>query len=303
MKLNQNVILLILAVVLGGIWWLSTGPLASWTEQRKQPSNPFAKIITSEIKSIEVVQGKKTTKLFNDGEIWYVGEGKNKFPVMKSLSDMVLEKIASSSNSSLQVVSVNKERQAEFQVSGDSVVTLKIDAGKKKVEVNIGKMTTDYQSSYLALNNDANTYKFDGVNLRAVFERDEWRDLAIFQAGEKSANYLRLQYPGRQVVLEKKGSDWMSGKTKYKATEVEKITTRLNMLTASKIPEQDFKPAGLDKPEIILQVKGEGLDNTLMVGKATKDNMYYVKTGSSDNLYLISKVDHDTLVVSEEKLK
>jgi hypothetical protein len=69
----------------------------------------------------------------------------------------------------------------------------------------------------------------------------------------------------------------------------------LENLRSADIPAQEFKGTGLEKNSLIIQVSGEGFDNTLMVGDCTKDNVCYAKRGDSDNIYFITKEQRDAL--------
>jgi hypothetical protein len=298
MKLSKNLILLIIVVLLGLSAWAYSGPIKTWNEQRGEPKNPLTGLRSANLKTIEIKRNKLTTKLVKAGELWLVDDGtKYKFPVMKSLTDLIETRIASATQASIQLVSTNPGKQADFQVAGDKAIGAKFSTNDKDYSLTLGKMTADYQSTYIALPGSTNTYKLEGV-LSAIFDRDDWRDLAIFSTDQATIDYLRLQGPTNQVVLNKKDNNWLDGKVKYKATEVDKIISVLASLQAVKIPTQDYKSAGLEKPERILEIKGAGFDNTLIIGKSTKDKNYYVKTGASDNLYLISKTDHDALIAT-----
>ncbi len=59
--------------------------------------------------------------------------------------------------------------------------------------------------------------------------------------------------------------------------KIDPILSIMSDLTAVKIPEQTFNNTGLEKHLIIIQATGEGIDNTLMVGTADKDNNYFAK--------------------------
>jgi len=134
--------------------------------------------------------------------------------------------------------------------------------------------------------------------LNNVFVREEWRDLAILSFSQDQASSIRFQYPSRQFTVEKKDNKWAGTLPKPFSVTESKITDVLGVLAnlqAEKIPAQDFKGTGLEKNNIIIQVKGDGFDNILMIGDCTKDNLCYAKRGDSDNIYLISKANRDAL--------
>ena len=75
----------------------------------------------------------------------------------------------------------------------------------------------------------------------------------------------------------------------------------MSNLSTVQIPAQTFEGTGLEKHTIIIQVMGDDIDNTLMIGDVKsidaegEDELYYVKKGSSDNIYLITKEQRDEL--------
>lgn len=297
MKLPKNLVLLLIAGLLLAGAWAYSGPFKAWQEKRQEPKNPLSTLVVKDLKTIIVNQDKQKTKLVKSNGQWQVDEGKKvKFPATKSLMELIETTLASSTESKLELVSTNKARQNDFQVAGKEAINVSFETADKNFEMSIGKVTSDYQGSYLAFAGDTKTYKLATQNMRYLLERTEWRDLAIFDQGQKSTTKLRLQYPNKQLLLEKKGQLWQAGKSQYQGEDVDKLTQIMAQLKAAKIPVQDFKDSGLDKPTLIIEVSGDGFDNTLMIGKSTKDKLYYAKTANLDNLYLISQADHDSLI-------
>jgi len=69
----------------------------------------------------------------------------------------------------------------------------------------------------------------------------------------------------------------------------------MSNLTAEKIPAQDFTGTGLEKNLIIVEAAGKEINNTLMIGSANDDDLYYAKTGDNDNIYLITKNEREKI--------
>ena len=77
--------------------------------------------------------------------------------------------------------------------------------------------------------------------------------------------------------------------------KVSEVLEAVSALTAIDIPEQTFAGTGLDKNLIIVQVKGPGIDNTIMLGDSNENGDYYAKKADSDNIYLVASLVNDAL--------
>jgi DNA mismatch repair protein MutH len=77
--------------------------------------------------------------------------------------------------------------------------------------------------------------------------------------------------------------------------KISKIVDIMAGLTAVEIPAQTFDGTGLEKNSIIVQATGDGIDNTIMIGDANADGLYFAKSSRNDNIYLVSKENRDEL--------
>lgn len=301
MKKN-NLILAAILLVLIGLAFAYQGPIKTWQQQSRQPKNFLSGIDFGKVDKIEI-GSKGATVLLKQGDTWKVGADKKAVGASPSATEQMLSQLKTAQAKPLELVSTNKERKAEFQTDS-SGIEVSFYQGDNKTTIIVGKITADYAGSYISRPEDDSTYRTAQANLQSVFAADEWRDLAIFKGGDAAkVQKLRLQFPDRQFVLEKKGEDWFEGKTKLDKEKIGKIIARMAELSAAKIPVQDFKPSGLDKSSLIIQATGETIDNTLMIGKADAESQYYAKRGDSDMIYLISKADRDELSKKPDQLK
>ena len=298
MKKN-NLILAAVLVVLIGLGFAYNGPIKNWREKANQPKNFLSDVDFGKIDKVEIAKGK--TVLAKQGEDWKVGTDKKAFNASPSAIEQMIAQLKAVQQGSLELVSTNKDRKPEFQTD-DSGIEVTFSQGDNKTTVIIGKMTSDYSSSYISRQDDDNTYR-TAANLWSVFMAEEWRNLAIFTGDSAKAQKIRLQFSDKQYILEKKGEDWFDGKTKLNKDKVNNILTRMTSLAAAKIPAQDFKPTGLAKASLIVQLTGDGLDNTLMIGKDDGQGQFYAKRGDNDLIYLIAKVDKDELAKKPDQLK
>ena len=291
-------------LVLGGVLivliifsYLYQGPFQKWREESGKPVNFLAGVISTDVSKVQIVKAGKTITLLREGIGWKVEETKD-FYVKDSVADslgFVLENIG---KKDMEVVSKNKDKKSAFETN-ESGIAIKIFQENKEFEFVVGKTTPDFSGSYVSENNNNKTYKLK-LNL-SVFDRTEWRDDQMFSFMKERVNKLRFQYPNKQFFVEKVEEEWR-GVLPYSfpvsEEKIDEIIDIMASMSSTKIPEQKFEGTGLEKNLIIVQVIGEGIDETIMIGEAKEaegdgDPLYFVKRGSSDNLYLITKEERD----------
>lgn len=301
MKLSKNIILTLILIVLASAAWAYQGPFQDWQRQRRLPQN-FLKL-KGEITKFEIDNGKTKIALAREGEQWRVSGQEGKFYANANEMEPLLETLNGLGKTELEVASKNSAKQADFKVAGEAALKVTLKSGKGEVKFNVGKGTQDFRGSYIGRDGDENTYRLNSANLEQLLNRPEWRDLSLFDLAAKQPTSLRLQYPDREVKLALRDGEWQAeaGKRKYEKEQMDKLAGTLVGLTAVEIPKQDFRPTGLDKPAMIIQFKGEGFDQTLMLGRKGPNNAYYAKRADSDNIYLISESDFETLTQKEKK--
>jgi len=196
----------------------------------------------------------------------------------------------------VEAISANADKKSSFGTD-DQGVKVEIKQGSDTFDFVVGKAAADYSGTYIAQPDFGKTYLI-ALDLNSLFGRNDWRNLTIFSFLKERSTKIRFQYPNLQFVAEKINNKWTGTQPKKFNVSDDKITAVLGLLenlTAAKIPAQSFANTGLEKHGIIIQVTGEGFDNTLMIGDCTKDNLCYAKRGDSDNIYLINKTDRDAL--------
>jgi hypothetical protein len=305
---KKTLILGIVLVALVLLGFAYQGPIKSWQDNLGKPKNILSGLDTTQISRIEFTKAQKTAILENKNNQWIVTDPGNKdFPADKQEVEKFLKDLGDSTKKDLELVSSNKDRQSDFETNESLGVKIKLTTDKNKsLEFIIGKMGNDFSSSYLAKLNSPETYLLS-LNLRESADVPDWRDHTVFAGDKSTIKKLRLQYPGREIDLEKNDKGWSATKPKKMAVNTDKVDKILNIISslrAEEIPEQTFKGTGLEKNLIIAQATGDGIDNTLMIGeKAKGKELYFAKKGDSDRIYLISKASRDELFKKVEELK
>lgn len=301
---KKNLILGGLLLALIAFTWIWNGPVKNWREGRSEEKNFLSSLSMEKVSRISINRAGATTTLERFNSKWRVG-GTKDFYAKKEAVDEVAFSLGKVAKEKLELASTNQEKKSGFgtDIKGMEV---KIEQEGETFKFIVGNATANFDGSYISLVDNAKTWKV-GVDLSGVFSRGEWRDDQIFSFFKERTSKVRFQYPNRQFIVEKKDGKWEgSWPKKFPATEekINKVLALLEGLKAAKIPAQDFKGTGLEKHSIIVQVTGEdGLDETLMVGNCTKENLCYAKKGSSDNIYMISKDQKTALDKQAKDLK
>jgi hypothetical protein len=292
---KKNIILGTILIILVAFAWVWSGPIKNWQAGANKERNFLADIILDKVSKIEITKAGNTVALEKTGDKWKVG-GTKDFFVGASVSAILNSALSEAGLKEISLAGSSEKKKNAFGTD-ESGTEIKINQEGKVIDFILGKNTPDFSGSYISPVGSSKTYEIK-TDLNSVFVRDEWRDLAILSFSKDQANSIRFQYPGRQFTVEKKDNKWAGVLPKPFSVTESKITEVLGVLAnlqAVKIPTQDFKGTGLEKNNIIIQVKGKGFDNTLMIGDCTKDNLCYAKRGDSDNIYLISKTNRDAL--------
>ncbi len=290
--------------ILGGIFiilltaaYLYKHPLTEWRINRNKPDNFLATIDFDNINKMEIINKDKTIGLEKKGEKWHIINTKD-FYVKPEIITQLIDEIKKAGNNDLEKVSANADKKAEFATDKENGVEIKFyNNDELKNDIIVGKTGGGFNSTYVSLPEGTETYLAKSALFGAI-NRDDWYDKTIFSVDKDKISSIRFQYPTREFTIEKKDDKWQ-GVLPYKfSVDKEKVAPIVDImanLRAVRVPKQDFNGTGLEKNLIIIEAKGEGFNNVLMIGEANEDGDYYAKRGDSDNIYLISKEKRDEL--------
>jgi hypothetical protein len=271
--------------------YLYQGPIKKWQEKSNKPINPLSGIDINLIDKIEISNLKLTTKLIKTGDNWKI-DGTKDFFVKKEVADEMIATLKDAEKSDLELISTNKEKQAEFMTDSQNGLKIKLfTKDKERSSLIIGKPGPDYMSNYLTKSGENSTYLVK-ILLANVFSREDWRDDTIFSSDKAKITSIRLQYPNRVILIEKKNDKWEAVKPNKFSIKEDKVNPILDImanLNSNSWPEQSFKGTDLEKNLIIAEAKGEGIQNILMVGKNNGKGQFFAKKGDNDHIYLITK--------------
>ena len=302
---KKNLKLAIILIILVALAYLYQGPFQKWKSDFEKPKNIFSGLNIEKTDKITIARNKATTTLEKTGDRWKVG-GTKDFYVNKNFSDELVKVLQNAKAAGIELVSANKDKKTDFSV--DEIKGTKVilsQEGKQQTGFIIGKIGSDYASTYISQPGNNNTYtvKEDFIS---AFIKPDWRDNVIFSGTKDKISKVRIQNLKNQIIIENKDGKWAGtapGKFSVNKDKVDKILDIMSSLVAQSIPEQNFKSSGLEKSTLIVEASGDGIDNTIMVGKDNGKGEFYVKNGNSDNIYLITKEQKNTLDKTVTSLK
>jgi len=302
---KKNFILGIILIILIVLAYIYQGPLQEWRAKTNKPINFLSKVNIEEIDKIKVTKDGQETIFIKEEGGWKIS-GTNDFYLKESLVSDMIGILKEFKGADLGLVSAKEDKKIEFSTDLENSTKVELAKGDENLaEFNIGRLASDFVSTYIAQENSSRTYSVP-VNL-SLFTRNDWYDKTIFSSDKEKVTKVRFQYPDQQFAIENmvaegtEDTEAWEGVTPYKfKVNKEKIQDILNIMTnlnASKIPEQIFEGTGLEKHNIIIQVTGENIDNTIIVGDQNEEGLYYALRIGSDNIYLITEEQRNKLDV------
>lgn len=170
----------------------------------------------------------------------------------------------------------------------------------------VGKAGPDFDSTYIRLDGEDVVYLSKGY-VRYYFDKDDWRDLAIYNFDDAKVNKLALKYRNvaDNVMLEKNGGKWEMKSPRAKDADVSKVDSMLNsMAKLSAIDvesNKDVKECGFAAAPLVVRMEAEGGEKyNLLIGGNTDDGKYYAKREEDGIIYIINKSAAETLIKKEE---
>ena len=175
----------------------------------KLPSIP--KINKNQITRIVINKGKQNSIILTKKENVWIINNNPKYKVDNKKIDYILNDI-----SNLKLLSqVSKGNDYERYLL-DSENRIKISVWDKKNKIlvfSIGKLSPNYSSTYIKLENKRAIYLAQG-NLRLTFDTDldELRDKHLLVFNVDDVKKLKINFKGKDLILTKKNNQWISDK-------------------------------------------------------------------------------------------
>jgi len=303
---KKNLTLLAVLIILAAGAYLYSGPFQNWRDSRKKEDqkNFLAAINMELVNKIEVTTNKgEVHTIIKEGGTWRAEP--DKWPAEQIIMDSLEKKLTNViSEPELDIASLNAGNKVNFEVDEANGLRVKLFQWESNEVANfiIGKVTSDYQGTYISRDNDDKTYKVKETFVR-VFDVEGWRDLTITNIGG-AVDTAVFKYPNQEVEItnipDSRGEVYWRSVRPY-AVRLNKEKTEAFVNAAAKleaiaIPAQDSENAGFGAPSLQIQLKGDGVDETLIIGNKNQGaDEYFIKRSNDNKIYLITKDNRDGL--------
>ncbi|MEK7067841.1 MAG: DUF4340 domain-containing protein [Patescibacteria group bacterium] len=310
MKKNLTLIIILIVLVIGA--YLYTGSYQNW-QAKKQTADSANWLVAVDMSLVDRIETQdkdgKTYVIKKENNLWLTEP--DNWPTEKIIMDALEEKLAELTKANLEVVSFNKDNKSNFEI-GDNGLRVKLFQNDAEAGSFImGKIASDYSSTYIGREGDDRTYRAPITFVRA-FDTESWRDRTIFNLSSSGIDVITWRYQGQTIVInnlpDKRGEIYWHASSTLLRLNKEKVDGFLNSVTkleASDVPEQTTAGTGLDKPALQLRLQGQapqdmptgqGIDETLIIGnKNQTTSEYWLQKKSSGQIFLITEMDEKIL--------
>lgn len=253
-----------------------------------------------DIDKIEIIKGGNSAVVENNGGVWQVPASNNFKADQEAVKSVITESLKLNK---YILASDNKEKQGEFEVNAEKGVNVKLyKSGNMVANFYVGKAGPDFDSTYIRLDGEDVVYLSKGY-VGYYFDKDDWRDLAIYNFDDAKVNKLALKYRNvaDNVMLEKNGGKWEMKSPIAKEADDAKMEAVLSSLAKLKANDveykKDAKACGFTQAQLVARLESEdGSKYNLIIGGKTEDGKYYAKREEDNTIYIVNKEVTDGLM-------
>lgn len=187
-----------------------------------------------------------------------------------------------------ELISTNKDKWSLFEVDNQAV-NVKFTAAGKDYEIWIGKYGPDFQSNYLRVGKDPQTY-LTGKNIRNDFTKSELRDLTIASINTLEIEGMELNYQDTSIKVKKDGSGWKSDSKDVDSEKVNSFLAKFSPLKAGNLlSSKEAKEADFKNPYLTVKLVSDNKQETeITFGGKNKDGDYFTKTSLNGSIFTLS---------------
>lgn len=245
----------------------------------------FPNVTSDKIEKVQIHYGDKDTILEKrDGKFLVVSlenAPADNQSVAAILADLINLEIG-------ELVSTNNNKWSLFEVDNQAI-NVKFTAAGKDFEIWIGKYGPDFQSNYLRLGTDPQTY-LTGKNIRNDFSKSELRDLTIMSINTLEIEELQLSYQNTVIKVKKDGSGWKSDGKDVDSEKVNTLLSKFSPLKAgSLLGSKEAKDADFRNPYLTVKlVLNNKQETEVIFGGKNKEGDYFIKTSLNGSIFTLS---------------
>ena len=252
-KLNSKVLIIIL-IVLGGIYYIST-----LTDNNDRSfRNVIVAIDTAQVTEIAINSTKDNLNIIlskTGNSDWEVASAGNKYPADKSIVQNILAQF--SEMKPKRIAATSKFKWADFEVS-DSTGTYVIlkDGNEELTNIYIGKFSytqppqgaqqqqmqqqqRGIMTSFVRLADDDDVYAVEGF-LKMSYQNDvnSYRNKSLANVNKDDISKLEFNYVDRKISLSKEGTQWMMNGQPADSANTVKYLNKIYRLNSSNFVDQ-----------------------------------------------------------------
>ncbi|MBD3184056.1 DUF4340 domain-containing protein [Candidatus Poribacteria bacterium] len=316
MKNKKILILLSIFIVLLVITIILERPFGD--KESDEETLIFPDFDADQVVSVEIKTKDKEVKLNKEGDTWIVATADNYAADAKAVSDM-LAKVKELEIS--LVASKSADKHAQFEVDEENGTQIKLFGPEDKLLAHlfVGKMGSDFMSTYVRKANQDRVLLVDGY-LKSSFDKGTrgWRNRTIFDFDESQAQRLTLVPEDKdEIAIEaQEDGSWQILKPEVapgNKEEIDRIVRDIAKLSADDFPkkEEETEETPIDllekynlnppKSKIMVDLK-DGTARVLLIGDESNAKNY-VKREEKDTVFMVYKSKINKIFLDIESLK
>ena len=238
--------------------------------------------------------GAVPVMLSREGGGWVV-ESQGSFPADTTAVSSMLRAVRNAVSTG--IVSTNPENRSKFQVDSLGVRVTLSGGGSKLLAFTLGKVGTDFTTSYVRPEESNQVHVVRGIN-RNLFSRPQgFRDRTLFRFDPAAVQSVNLFTPDGSWEVLRGDTAWALSRpggspVAAKDTEIDAVLRSLSNLSADGFAEAAVleTQTGLESPAYIVTVRFSGGDESaILVGKKNEKNQFYTARLDRGVVYLLGE--------------
>ncbi|GEM_PF-1395815 len=257
----------------------------------KKTSQLFPSQKVGSIDELRLKNANAETRIYLRNNQWFLIKDGMEYKANEELVNQILNSIFSLKKE--EVVSRNKNHHSVLGIGQQKII---FRLGGKNYTLFIGN-SYGIDKNYLRLNDEDDV--FVGAGFNTVFSTQEYRDLAVhFINDETAVTAITIDDGNQKTTLEKRSTDWYSGKNKISREKVDFFLNDLKTLQAKNIIKENVLETGYYPNALNIFVKENNQEKKGEFFIKDQDS-YYLKVQSSPFLFEIAPASFESLKKTE----
>ena len=174
---KKNISLGVIFVVLVALAYLYQGPFKHWQTTKNKPVNFLSKLSVDKIDKITI--GDKTPQVLVKKDTNWFLQAKIDQPASSTKIADLLDQLRTATVANVELISSNSAKKADFKTDVSGTKLALSANGIELASFVAGKLTNDFQSSYLCKTYSNETFAFKGVKLYPILIDKNWAAIQV----------------------------------------------------------------------------------------------------------------------------